>query len=60
MNKEQFELKREKDRMLDYFLDELKRQCEYSFISLKNLEYSVNDNKNGAEIIFYNTIYLLI
>ncbi len=54
MNKEQFELKREKDRMLDYFLDELKRQCEYSFISLKNLEYSVNDNKNGAEIIFYN------
>ena len=48
MNKEQFELKREKDRMLDYFLDELKRQCEYSFISLKNLEYSVNDNKNGA------------
>lgn len=48
------ELQKDKDRMLNYFLDELKNQCEYSFISLKNLENAVNDKESSAQIVFYN------
>ena len=54
MDKTKLESQKEKDRMLDYFIDEIKRQCEYSFISLKNLEDSLNNRETGAQIVFYN------
>lgn len=54
MDKIKLELQKEKDRMLDYFIKEIKRQCEYSFISLKNLEDSIKNKETGAQIVFYN------
>lgn len=54
MDKMKLELQKEKDRMLDFFLNEIKRQCEYSFISLKQLENALNSTETGAQIVFYN------
>ena len=50
MDKIKLELQKEKDRMLDYFINEIKRQCEYSFISLKNLEDSINNRDKSISI----------
>ena len=61
MDKMKLELQKEKDRMLDFFLNEIKRQCEYSFISLKQLENALNSTETGAQIVFIiYIIYLLI
>lgn len=44
----------DKKRKLDYFFNELKRQCEYSFMSLEKLQNAVNSGEAGAQEIFYN------